>query len=154
MQNIFDLIFYSVFYSHHSSFEFYSVTCHSSQLFLYAACNETFSKMKSYSICLCLLLVVSVTFIQFIKICLFPTEGGSTGYEGLAEFSILNNITIVALWHIFVTVSLQGIYQQIFTCLGYEHAFYIIIKKNACHCNKINLNVVILFLLKGVYFEK
>lgn len=128
MQNIFDLIFYSVFYSHHSSFEFYSVTCHSSQLFLYAACNETFSKMKSYSICLCLLIVVSVTFIQFVKICLFPTEGGSTGYEGLAEFSILNNITIVALWRIFVTVTEflghlpANIYMlRIWTCFLYNY---------------------------------
>lgn len=74
-------------------------------LFLYAAYNETFPKMKSYSICLCLFLVVSVTFIQFIKIHLFPCWGGSTGHEGLAEFSILHNITVIALWRIFVAVT-------------------------------------------------
>lgn len=86
MLNIFDLIFYSVFYSYHSSFELDSVSLHSFQLFLYALCNETFSKMKSHSICLCLFLLVPVTFIQFIKINLFPTGGISTGYEGLAEY--------------------------------------------------------------------
>lgn len=48
---------------------------------------------------------MSVTFIQFIKINLFPTGGVSTGYEGLAEFSILDNITVVALCRIFVAVT-------------------------------------------------
>lgn len=73
-------------------------------------------------------------------------------------YYIVQYTVIIALWHIFVAVivNFQGFYQQIFTCLGYKHAFYIVINKKSvkCHCNRINLNVVILFFLKGVYFEK